>query len=115
LTSATGFWGYGRWQQTPDGTVTGGLVMLDREFEESGSPFRRALRAHELGHALGYQHVAARTSVMNPAAREEPNASDRAASHVAFQRVPGNRSPDIDPDTASLNRRGRPYWSAPIR
>ena len=115
LNAATGFWGYGRWQQTPDGTVTGGLVMLDRAFEESGNQFRRALRAHELGHALGYQHVSARLSVMNPAAREEPNAADRAASRIAFQRLPGNRSPDIDPDGATLNRHGRASWSAPIR
>ena len=37
--------------------MTSGESMLDRDFERSGSPFLRSLRAHELGHALGYNHV----------------------------------------------------------
>jgi hypothetical protein len=41
---------------------------------------------------------------MNAAARLEPNDFDRDGSRVAFQRPPGNRSPDNDPDTFSANR-----------
>jgi hypothetical protein len=73
------------------------------------------LRSHELGHALGLQHVITRPSVMHPDARTEPNPFDRAASRIAFMREPGNRSPDIDPDMHALNRFGALSWSRPIR
>jgi hypothetical protein len=104
LTQATGFWGYSRWFVRGDGTITSGESMLDRDFEQSSSPYRRSLRAHELGHALGYNHVTVRPSVMNSAARLEPNDFDRDASRIAFQRPPGNHSPDVDPNTFSTNR-----------
>lgn len=103
LTSATGFWGYARWQFRSDGTVISGTIMLDRNFEKSGSSCRRSLRSHELGHALGYTHVTIRPSVMNQAAVIEPNAFDRQATRIAFQRPPGNRRPDIDPAGVSAN------------
>jgi hypothetical protein len=104
LQSATTFWGYGRWQIS-GGEVRAGIVMLDDGFEKSGSPFRRSLRAHELGHSLGYNHVTARDSVMNSAARLEPNAFDKNGAKLAFLRPPLNRSPDIDPDTFTTNLR----------
>ena len=116
LTATAGFWGYSRWQFLPDGTVVSGMVTLDRDFERSVSPFRRSLRSHELGHALGYNHVTVRPSVMNSAARIEPNAFDLDACRIAFARVPGNRAPDADPSNASLNRLARiAIWSEPIR
>ena len=115
LTAATGFWGYGRWRFQNDGRVVAGIVMLDRDFDRSGSGFVRSLRSHELGHALGYNHVTARTSVMNSQARTEPNDFDRDAARIAFQRPPGNRSPDVDPSSASINRVITATWSAPIR
>jgi hypothetical protein len=115
LRAATGFDGYGRWRFETDGRIVAGIVMLDRDFDRSASEFKRSLRAHELGHALGYQHVTARTSVMNSQGRTEPNDFDRAAARIAFQRPPGNRSPDVDPTSASINRRGSAIWSAPIR
>jgi predicted Zn-dependent protease len=105
LQAATGFWGYGRWQ-TSGGEVVAGIVMLDLGFDTSGSLFRRSLRAHELGHALGYNHVTRRESVMNSSARIEPNPFDRTAMKLAFQRPPLNRSPDIDPDPFTANLRG---------
>ena len=104
LETATTFWGYGRWQ-TSGGEVRAGIVMLDNGFENSGSQFRRSLRAHELGHSLGYNHVSARPSVMNTSARIEPNAFDRDGAKLAFLRPPLNRSPDIDPDAFSTNLR----------
>ena len=111
LHAATGFWGYGRWATT-SGTVVAGIIMLDRDFELSGSVFRRSLRAHELGHALGYNHVTNRPSVMNSSARLEPNDFDLSAARLAFLRPPGNRSPDTDPDEFTSNIRiGPAVWS----
>ena len=105
LTQATGYWGYSRWFFRTDGTITSGESMLDRDFERSGSPFLRSLRSHEFGHTLGYNHVTVRASVMNAAARIEPNDFDRDASRIAFQRSPGNRTPDVDPGGVSANSR----------
>ncbi len=98
LTQATGYWGFGRFMSHADGTVVAGLVVLDRDFERTSSQYRRSLRAHELGHALGYAHVSGIGSVMDPSGRVEPTAFDLDAFRIAFQRLPGNRAPDIDPD-----------------
>jgi hypothetical protein len=59
------------------------------------------LRIHELGHALGYQHVTSRTSIMNPALGPEPSQFDREGAIIAFQRPPGNRAPDTDPKSTT--------------
>lgn len=116
LTKAAGYWGYSRWQFRADGTIFSGMITLDRDFERSSSPSRRSLRSHELGHALGYNHVTVRQSVMNSAAVTEPNAFDLDACRIGFARPPGNRAPDVDPSTTSLNLRSLPLtWSAPIR
>ena len=114
LTAATGYWGYTRWSWNGAGEMTGAIIMLDRGFETSTSPFKRSLRAHEFGHALGYNHVTGRASVMNQAATIEPNPFDRDGAKLAFQRPPLNRTPDIDPDPFTGNLRARAsqiYWS----
>lgn len=113
LTSATSYWGYSRWAWDETGAIVAGVMMLDSDFETSSSPFHRSLRAHELGHALGYNHVTASESVMTSAARTEPNTFDRDASTVAFRRAPLNMSPDIDPDpvTVSRARTGQIRWN----
>jgi len=111
LTTATGFLGYSRWQFRTDGTVIGGTIMLDRDFDRSNSVFKRSLRAHELGHALGYTHVTLLTSVMNTSAVTEPNTFDRQATQIAFLRPPGNVRLDSDPSEASLNRSAAAVWS----
>ena len=105
LTAATGYWGYTRWSWNGAGEMIAGIVMLDRGFDTSSSPYRRSLRAHEFGHALGYNHVTGRASVMNQVATIEPNPFDRDAAKFAFQRPPLNRSPDIDPDPFTGNLR----------
>jgi hypothetical protein len=116
LFEKTGFQGYGRWLALSDRTVVGGLVMLDRDFDEGVGPLRRGLRAHELGHALGYNHLTTRPSVMSPTAPVSPTAFDLEAFRIAFQRPPGNRSPDVDPADHSINRAGGPArWSPAIR
>ena len=48
-------------------------------------------------------------------ARIEPNDFDRDSARIAFQRPPGNRTPDVDPSSASINRLLPATWSAPIR
>jgi hypothetical protein len=115
LQSATGMWGWSRWLYDAGGRVTGGLTMLDRDFERSGSPYARSLRTHELGHALGYGHVTSRTSVMHPSARYEPTPFDLDAVKIAFNRQPGNESPDTDAPTGpATQRHAAPVWSLPI-
>ena len=106
--------GFGRWQEQADGTVTGGSIYLDRDFDRN-DPRRRLLRFHELGHALGYLHVTTRTSIMNPSIGPEPTEFDRSGAVIAFQRPPGNVTPDVDPGqpvrgfSAATGR-----WVAPI-
>jgi len=74
------------------------------------------LRIHELGHALGYQHVTARPSIMNASIGPEPTDFDRAGATIAFQRLPGNRAPDADPvgvTRLSSVSEGGGRWSDP--
>lgn len=108
--------GYGQWMERSDGTVVGGAMFLDRDFDRDDER-RRLLRIHELGHALGYLHVRARTSIMNPSLGPEPTEFDRHAARIAFQRPPGNRSPDIDPVTTASTfavTGGGGTWSPPV-
>jgi len=59
--------GFGGRRARKDGTITAGAILLDSEFDRT-DPRRRLLRTHELGHALGYNHVSLQTSIMNPRA-----------------------------------------------
>jgi predicted Zn-dependent protease len=106
---------YGRWSYDARYIVRGGILMLDRDYDIS-SPRRRSTRAHELGHALGYNHVTTRESVMNTPSMVEPTDWDRDASKIAFQREPGNRSPDDDPVWFTSNpiAGGRVVWSQAV-
>jgi len=113
LRSATSYWGYGRWASRSS-VVVAGAVMLDRDFEKSGSRYQRSLRVHELGHALGWNHVTLRASFMNNSAVVEPNAFDKDATRLAFVRPPGNESPDRDPSPYAANFRFFPMIWGPI-
>jgi hypothetical protein len=107
--------GFGRWATDENGQVTAGAVYLDRDFDKT-SDQRRLLRTHELGHALGYNHVTTRTSIMNPAIGPEPTTFDRQGSAIAFQRLVGNQTPDNDPSTAtSRNTSGGIFTVSPIK
>lgn len=114
LRAAAGAVGFSRWEIQADGTVVSGLIMLDRDFDMSGAANVRAVRTHELGHTMGYNHVLSRPSVMNAIAEIEPNAADLADAKVAFLRPPGNKSPDTDPTGFSTNSLKR-TWTLAIR
>jgi hypothetical protein len=106
--------GYGRWFEMSDGSVAGGAIFLDPRFDRTDSR-RRLLRIHELGHALGYNHVTKRPSVMNAMIGTEPTDFDRAAAVIAFQRPVGNHSPDTDPDgLRAMSVSGAAGWSEAI-
>ena len=64
--------------------IRGGSIILDSEFDRV-SENRRLLRMHELGHALGYNHVQAQVSIMNPRIGPEPTDLDRVGARLAFQ------------------------------
>jgi hypothetical protein len=85
LKSALQAVGYGGRTLWADGTITSGTIMLDSEYDRS-SALRRLLRVHELGHALGYNHVAGRASIMNPTLGSDITAFDRRAAAIAFRR-----------------------------
>ncbi len=109
MENAIGAVGLGSALLLTDGTVVGGMVLLDRDYDQNRSGFGQQVRQHELGHAMGYSHVTSRDSVMNPVTgpRAIINAADRLAAHVAFERPPGNRTPDVDPDAFTANPAGR--------
>jgi hypothetical protein len=69
-----------------DGTIISSAMMLDADYDRA-SDKRWLLRAHELGHALGYNHVAARASIMNAHIGAELTDFDRQVAAVTFRRV----------------------------
>lgn len=106
--------GYGQWALASDGSVAGGAMFLDRDFDKNDGR-RRLLRIHELGHALGYMHVVGRASIMNPALGPDVTDFDRAGALIAFQRPAGNHAPDIDPTgTVSIRSNRTVVWAPPV-
>jgi hypothetical protein len=75
--------GYGGRTAKADGRITAATIILDSGFDKD-DPLRRLLRTHELGHALGYNHVESLVSVMNPRIGPEVSEFDRAAARVAY-------------------------------
>lgn len=95
--------GFGQWALAADGSVRGGAMFLDNDFDKNDKR-RRLLRIHELGHALGMMHVTERPSIMNPTLGPDVNDFDRGAASIAFDRPIGNKAPDIDPARAPVIR-----------
>lgn len=77
--------GFGGRKARRDGAIVSAAILLDSEFDRT-SATRRLLRTHELGHALGFNHVQSRQSFMNPRIGPELTALDRQIVMVAFQR-----------------------------
>jgi hypothetical protein len=77
--------GFGGRKARGDGAIVSAAVVLDSEFDRASSK-RRLLRTHELGHALGFNHVKSRVSIMNPSIGSEMTDHDREVAMLAFQR-----------------------------
>jgi hypothetical protein len=107
--------GYGQWALAADGSVRGGAMFLDSDFDDHDKR-RRLLRIHELGHALGQMHVTDRPSIMNPTIGADVTDFDRGAATIAFDRPIGNKAPDVDPAKAAGIRSDdtRLTWAPPV-
>ena len=69
-----------------NGTITSGALLLDCDFDRA-SDRRRLLRTHELGHALGFNHVEAQSSIMNARIGTDVTEFDRRAAAVISRRT----------------------------
>lgn len=76
--------------------VAGDVSLRYREYRNDPTK-RRGILGHELGHALGYRHVAV-TSLMQPSLgrKDALQPFDRSAARFLYGRVPANRAPDED-------------------
>jgi hypothetical protein len=89
--------GYGGRTARANGTITGGTVMLDEDYDQSTED-PHLLRMHELGHALGFNHVDSLRSIMNPTIGTEPTEFDRRVARMAFSHIaPDRRAPALHP------------------
>jgi hypothetical protein len=75
--------GFGGRRIRADGFIASAVLILDREYDERGA-LRHLLRVHELGHALGYHHVASRVSIMNERIGPEPTGIDREIARMTY-------------------------------
>ncbi len=82
--------GFGGRSARRNGAITSAAIVLDNDFDRT-SELRGLLRTHELGHALGYNHVKSRVSIMNPRIGPEVTDFDRQVVMEAF-RLPRFRS-----------------------
>jgi len=87
--------GYGGRTARADGTITSGTVMLDEEYDTADLQ-QNLLRMHELGHALGYNHVESQRSIMNATLGAQFTDFDRRVARVAFSHLtPDRPQPEI--------------------
>lgn len=82
--------GYGGRTARADGTITSGTVMLDEEYDATDQQ-QNLLRMHELGHALGYNHVESLRSIMNATLGVQFTDFDRRVARVAFSHLTPDR------------------------
>ena len=82
--SKTGSLGYGgRW--TRGNQIAAAAVIIDRDADRD-QKLRGVVRTHELGHALGYNHVESLPSIMNPRAGAGLTDFDREALRIGYLR-----------------------------
>lgn len=87
----------------PDVLVRG-VVWINGDVLPLCSSTADGVYAHELGHALGYQHVTLEPSIMGGIGpTRTPTTFDRQAIAWIYQRPPGNRAPDVDPGNYNVN------------
>jgi Matrixin len=84
----TGNLGYGGRATRRSGAISGAAVLLDDQADRDVER-RRLVRTHELGHALGYNHVTSRPSIMNPLVGSAISEFDRAAIRQAVPQAFG--------------------------
>ena len=77
--------GLGGRKAARNGAIVGAAILLDNEFDRTSAK-RRLLRTHELGHALGYNHVTSRPSIMNPRIGPQITDADLQVVMLAFHR-----------------------------
>jgi hypothetical protein len=82
--SKTGSIGYGG-RMTRGSQITAAAVIIDRDADRDQKQ-QRVIRTHELGHALGYNHVESRPSIMNPRAGGGLTDFDREALRAGYLR-----------------------------
>lgn len=92
--------GFGQIAPNSENVVVAGRVGL----EVCTTPLGPSVAAHELGHALGFGHVTGAASVMTATVTVDVTEFDRQAAAIAYQRAPGNRAPDVDPETFTVNQ-----------
>jgi hypothetical protein len=78
--------GYGGRVPTRGSDISSAAVLLDNQYDRSSNQ-RRLLRIHELGHALGYDHVDSQPSIMNARIGTQPTEFDRQMAR-AWARLP---------------------------
>jgi hypothetical protein len=82
--SKTGSLGYGG-RMTRGNQITAAAVIIDRDADRDQKQ-QNVIRTHELGHALGYNHVESRPSIMNPRAGAGLTDFDREALRAGYLR-----------------------------
>ena len=82
--SKTGSLGYGG-RMTRGSQITAAALIIDRDADRD-QKHQSVLRTHELGHALGYNHVESRPSIMNPRAGGGLTDFDREALKTGYLR-----------------------------
>lgn len=102
--------GFGQVAPNSEYVVVAGRVGL----EVCTSALAPSVAAHELGHALGFGHVTGAASVMTATVTVDVTEFDRQAAAIAYQRAPGNRAPDIDPETFAVNQPLRAPAAGPL-